>query len=276
MAVPCEVTAGQLTVRGLSIGGVETCLQIPQLDVVFDVGHCPRSFVTTKRLFITHAHGDHAGGLVGMLSHRLLYRLDTPLEVYAPAPICDAIRVAVAAWEGVQGHPFKWNLHPVEPGDEIPLSGGRYVRVFRSVHVIHCVDYAVWERVRKLKPEFVGLPGPEIAARKHAGEDLFDTRERPLCAFCGDTTAKVLDQQPWLLKTRVLILEATYLDDRRTVQQCKEHGHVHLDELIEHLVLTHFSQSYKPAEVREIVERRFTGTRPQVHCLLPETTTWPG
>ena len=65
MAIPVEVQAGQVTVRGLSLGGVETCLQVPQFDLLFDVGHCPRSFAGTGRLFITHGHADHAGGLVG-------------------------------------------------------------------------------------------------------------------------------------------------------------------------------------------------------------------
>jgi len=284
MGIPCEVITGQLSVRGISLGGVETCMQVPQLDLMFDVGRCARTQASTPRLFMTHAHGDHTGGLIGMLNCRTLTQIKQPLEAYAPAHICDGLRTAVTAYESIQGHPYRWNLTPVEAGQVIALSRNREVRAFRSVHVIPCLGYTVVERVQKLRDEFKVLEGQEIARRKLAGEDLFDTLERPILSFPGDTTIKVLDQQPHLYQSRVLLLETTYIDDRRTVKQCREHGHIHLDEVLEradlfnneHLVFTHFSQAYSPPEIRQIIADRCAGRfKPTVHVFAPRKT-WPG
>ena len=285
MAVPCQVTAGQFTINGISLDGVETCLQVPQLKLLFDVGHCPRSFASAERLFLTHAHGDHAGGLINMLSLRLLLGLETPLSIYAPQYMTDALATAIGAYESMQGHPYKYTLQGLKAGDVVPLSKKLEMRTFSSTHIIEGLGYTAVEHVRKLRDEFKGLPGPEIGALRKQGADIFDEHERPLLSFPGDTSAAVLDSEPHLLQSRVLILEATYLDDRRTAAQCRQFGHVHLDELIErasdfeneHLVLTHFSQSYSPAEARSIVEERFAGqVKPNVHVFAPLSGPWPG
>ena len=285
MAVPCEVTAGQFSVRGISLGGVMTCMQVPQLGIMFDVGHCYRSLASTPRLLITHGHGDHCGGLVAMLSLRLLHGLSEPLEVYAPAPIVEALTTVVRCYESIQGHAYSWNITPVSPGDEFALDSRRFVRAFASPHVIHTVGYTVFERVHKLRDEFKHLPGAEIGRRKHAGDDIFDTIERNLVSFPGDTTIDVLEHHPDILTSRLLLLEATYLDDRRTPQQCLDHGHIHFDQILErassfkndHLVLTHFSQSYKPQEVAAIVKERARDLfEPTVQVFTPTTRTWPG
>ena len=285
MAVPCEVQAGQISVRGISLGGVMTCMQVPQYGVMFDVGHCYRSLASTPRLLITHGHGDHCGGLVAMLSLRLLHGQTEPLEVFAPAPIVEALRTVVRCYESIQGHEYSWRITPVGPGDEIEIGAKRRIRVFASPHVIHTVGYTILETVQKLKDEFMGLPGAEIGRLKHSGAPIFDVVERPLVSFPGDTTIDVLEHHPELLQSRVLLLETTYLDDRRTPQQCLDHGHIHLDQVLaraeafenEHLVFTHFSQSYRPSEVVEIVSERSRGRfRPEIHTLTPRTKTWPG
>ena len=285
MAVPCEVQAGQISVRGISLGGVMTCMQVPQYGVMFDVGHCYRSLASTPRLLITHGHGDHCGGLVSMLSLRLLHGQTEPLDVYAPAPIVDALKTVVRSYESIQGHEYAWRITPVQPGDEFVIGQRRKVRVFSTPHVIPTVGYSVFETVNKLKDEFKHLPGAEIGRRKHAGELIFTSIERTLVSFPGDTTIDVLERHPELLESKVLILETTYLDERRTAKQCLDHGHVHFDQVLErssafrneHLVFTHFSQSYRPAEVVEIIERRSQGQfTPQIHTLTPSTRTWPG
>jgi ribonuclease Z len=285
MAVPCDVQAGQYNVRGISLGGVQTCLQIPQLSLLFDVGHCPRSFSATNNLFLTHGHGDHSGGLIGMLSLRLLHGIKKPLMVYAPKYMVDGLKAAVEAYESFQDFPYRWVLNPVGPGDEIPLQKTVVMRPFDSDHVIETQGYTAWETVDKLRDEYKTLPGAEIGRLRHEGADIFDRIERPLVTFPGDTRLAVVDRHPHLLESRVLILEATYLDEQRTVAQCHQFGHVHLDEIIEraadfkneHLVLTHFSQSYPPHEVQRIIDKRL---RPhvtcKVHALTPTDGVWPG
>lgn len=47
------------TIEGLSIGGHETCVIVPELKCAFDIGRCPARAVAMNFLFITHAHLDH-------------------------------------------------------------------------------------------------------------------------------------------------------------------------------------------------------------------------
>jgi hypothetical protein len=60
------------------------------------------------------------------------------------------------------------------------------------------------------------LPGPEIAARRLAGEPILDHEDRIELAYATDTLVSVLDHSPELLKARVLIMECTFLDTRKT------------------------------------------------------------
>lgn len=47
------------SIEGVSIGGHETCIIVPELKSVFDIGRCPSRAVHQNFLFITHAHLDH-------------------------------------------------------------------------------------------------------------------------------------------------------------------------------------------------------------------------
>jgi ribonuclease Z len=46
-------------IEGLSVGGHETCITVPSLNVAFDIGRGPSFAVSQDYLFITHAHLDH-------------------------------------------------------------------------------------------------------------------------------------------------------------------------------------------------------------------------
>lgn len=47
------------TIEGLSIGGHETCVIIPELKCAFDIGRCPSRAIQQNFVFITHGHLDH-------------------------------------------------------------------------------------------------------------------------------------------------------------------------------------------------------------------------
>ena len=131
----------------------------------------------------------------------------------------------------------------------------------------------------------MGLAGDEIRKRRRAGDDLFDDRERLELAYATDTRIEVLDRNPELYGARTLILECTFLDDRKPRARAHASGHIHLDDIIERaarftneaLVLMHFSQVYKPREVVEILRRRC----PQplwrrIVPFVPAGRYWPG
>ena len=63
---------------------------------------------------------------------------------------------------------------------------------------------------------------------------------RPELAYATDTLVSVLDHAPELLDARVLIMECTFLDDRKPVAHARAGCHVHLDEVIERANKTSF------------------------------------
>ncbi|MEO0322864.1 MAG: MBL fold metallo-hydrolase [Myxococcota bacterium] len=280
-----DVSAGPYTVRGVSLGGVYTSLQVPQLGALFDVGIPIRAFAGTDRIFLSHGHGDHVGALFGLLGIRgLLHRKEAP-KVFLPEGIRDSISEALRAMERLQRHGLPVELVPMKAGDEHKLRPDLWVRAFRTHHPVPSLGYLFFDRVAKLKAEYGQLPGPEIGRRKAAGEDLFDRHERLELAYATDTLVRVLDTAPDIARARVLILECTFLDGRKSLEASRAGCHIHLDELLEvaprldneHVVLMHFSQIYTPREVHAILADRLPPELAErVVVFAPRSGPWPG
>lgn len=279
-----EVQAGPYTVRGVSVGGVYTSLQVPELGVVLDVGVPIRSFAGTDRIFLSHGHADHASALGSLLGIRSLIGKGPP-QVFLPAEIEAPVREAIAALGKLHRIEAEIDTVPLRPGDTHKLQQDLWVRAFRTHHPVPSLGYQFLRRVTKLKPEHRDLPPGDIARRRKAGELLFDEVERLELAYATDTLSNVLDRQPSLFESRVLILECTFVDDSRTVLDAQSRAHLHLDELAaradrfqnEALVLMHFSQAYSPAQVHAEVRARLPPSLlERVRIFAPESGRWFG
>jgi len=275
---PAVVAAGKLTLRGVSLGGVYTSIHVPELDVLLDVGVPLRQAAGVGTLLLSHAHADHVGALVTLLGLRGLHAMKQPLKVVMPAEIVPTLERALAAMSELQRYPLTIEAIGLEPGDEHQLKRDLWVRAVRTYHPVPSLAYLFVRRVQKLRGELVGLPGPEIARRRRAGEDLFTTAEHHELAYVTDTLVQAIDHAPELARAQVLLIESTFLDDRKSLEAARAGCHVHLDELIArapsittpHLVLMHVSQLYRPDEVEPILDARLPADlRARTSVLLP-------
>jgi ribonuclease Z len=280
-----SVTAGPYTIRGVSVGGVYTSLAVPELGIVFDAGISPRSAGGIDTILLSHGHADHVGALPALLGIRALHGKTKPPRVVMPAEIVDDLQTALAALSRLQRFPLDIQAMPMNPGDELELRGDLLVRAVRTFHPVPSLGYIIVRRVAKLRAEFRGLPGNEIAARRLAGEPMTEHEDRLELAYATDTLVSVVDHSPELLKARVLIIECTFLDSRKTLEAARAGCHIHLDEIIEraekfeneHIVMMHFSQIYRPDEIASILDARVPpALRKRIIPFVPTTSYWPG
>lgn len=272
------------TLVGVSVGGVYTALHVPELNVLLDAGLSPRSFVGAENLLLSHGHADHIGALPALVGVRGLSHTSAP-RTFLPREIENDVAEGVEAFSRGQHRKLELPLVPVAPGDEHSLGADLHLRVFRTRHSVPSVGYLLFRKVNKLRPEFLELPPSELSRRRRAGDDMFFVEERRELAYATDTLIDVLDENPELYTTRTLILECTFLDDKKGKEDTRKKYHVHLDEIIqradlfqnEHLVLMHFSQGYRPRDVHEILKRRLPPSlSARVKVFAPQNGPWPG
>lgn len=277
---PVTVAAGKLTLRGVSLGGVYTSIHVPELDLLLDVGVPLRQAAGAGTLLLSHAHADHVGALVTLLGLRGLHGLTRPLRVVMPAEIVPILERGLAAMSELQRWPLAIEAIGLEPGDEHPLRRDLVVRAVRTFHPVPSLGYLIVRKVQKLRPELAHLPGPEIARRRRAGEDVTVTAERAELAYVTDTLVQAIDHAPELAAAEVTILESTFLDGRKAIEDARAGCHVHLDELIARapsittpqLVLMHVSQLYRADEVEPLLDARLPADlRARTRVLLPPT-----
>lgn len=280
-----KVSADNLTLQGVSLGGVYTSIFAPELGALFDLGIATRSAAAADSIFISHGHADHIGAIVSHLGIRALVGKRKPPTVYLPKEIDKPLQEMLAITKQLHGYDMDVITVPMEPGQIVKMRGDLEVHAFRTHHRVPSLGFSIVRTIRKLRTEFIGLPGPEIAQRKRTGEDLFRVEERCELSYSTDTLVQVLDNNPELYKSRVLILECTFLNEKKSLEASRAGCHIHLDELIERselfenqaLVLMHFSQLYKPQEVREILKARCPPSLyDRIVAFVPNSKHWPG
>lgn len=278
-----SLAVGPYTVRGASVGGVYTTLHVPELGVLLDAGILVRAFCAADRIFLSHGHIDHMGALSSLLGVRGMMYKNTPPRVFLPSEIADDMRELLAAASRMQRFALTVELAPMQPGEVLHLSNNLWVRAFRTHHPVPSLGYQFLRRVQKLKPAYRGLSGAEIARKRCAGEDLFTLQEQLELCYATDTLVRVLDTNPSMLESRVLVLECTFYDERKSLEDSRAGCHIHFDELLErvdcfqneHIVLMHTSQIYTPQEVHEILHRRCPRHfSERVQQLLPPHGQW--
>lgn len=273
-----ELTLAGLQIRAVSVGGLETCFEIPSWKTCFDIGRCPPSAARLGRVCFTHGHTDHAGGVGHHVAQRALYGMAPP-QYLVPATAAPAFERLLDAFRALDGAELPAEVTPVAPGQVVAAGPERRIHVFRALHRVPTVGYALERVHRRLRADLVGAPGEEIGRRRARGEVVCEERWEVEVAFCGDTLIDVVEREPHVQRARVLILECTFLDARVPIERARRSGHVHLDELVaradllqnEAILLTHFSSRYGPDDILRLLDARLPpALRERVVPLLPE------
>jgi ribonuclease Z len=265
-----------IAVDAVSVAGMETCIGLPGFKLVFDIGRGPKRAVSQPTVLFTHAHIDHMGGIAHHVATRALLHMKPPTYV-VPAEVEGAFHNLLDAFRKLDGSELPCTVIPASPGDVIPLGKGRTVRPFRAVHVVPALGYGIYQDRHKLRSDLVGCTADEIRAARARGETVSEVVSTCEVAFTGDTRIDVVDREEVVRTARLLIMEVTFMDDRVTVEQARQNGHIHLDEVVERadlfeneaVLFTHLSARYRQHEAQGIVDSRLPEPLRSKTTLLP-------
>ncbi len=266
-----------IEVEAVSVGGLETCIELPGWQLCFDIGRCPPSSVRRGTVLITHAHMDHAGGIAYHAAMRDLFGMPAASYLVPRANAEDFERL-FDAWRALDRSDVPARLVPCGPGDRVPLGRDRFAIPFRAQHRVVAQGYALVRERSRLRTDLGGQPQDEIRRRRLSGEEVTERYDSVEVAFSGDTTIDIVDREPRVRTARLLILEVTFFDDRVPVAAARSKGHVHLDEVVERahlfeneaILFTHASARYGHDEIERILDRRLPAAlRSRVTALPP-------
>jgi ribonuclease Z len=257
-----RIRFGTFHVVGYSVAGEETVVQIPEMNVCFDIGRAPFFSLTSDYVCVTHSHMDHIAGLGYYLSQRCFQGMKSG-TAFIPRELERPVDNLLKCWREVerQGTPYK--LVPMIHNQLFEVRRDFGIRAVATHHGGASLAYVLISIREKLKPEYMGKTGPELAEMKQNGVEIQYRLEVPTVAFLGDTTAGPVFDHPDVQNAQVLITECTFFDaDHKT--KAKAGKHLHVDHLIEQLpklknefiVLTHVSRRTGIRRARGILRKK--------------------
>ena len=289
-------TSSGVPTRSRNVSSV--ALRLPQRAEVwlFDCGegtqhqllHSELKISQITRIFITHTHGDHIFGLMGLLATYGLAGNPTKIDVYGPPGLNDYIKACQRYSFTHFSYPLK--VHTVEPG--IVYEDDEYiVKCGLLKHRVTAFGYRVEEKDRPgrfdvEKAKELGIPSGPIYGKLKRGEKVTlpdgkvingadlcgPTQTGRKLVYCTDTVfcegaielAKDAD---------LLIHEATFAHQDAELAFQRLHStstmaaQVALAANAKHLIMTHFSPRYAPGndiQLNDLLE--------EAKAIFPNTT----
>ncbi|MEK6238931.1 MAG: MBL fold metallo-hydrolase [Planctomycetales bacterium] len=252
-----------LTIEGYSRAAVQTYWRIPELKVGFDFGAQPWSFMGTPTWFVSHGHLDHIAALPVYVARRRMMKMEPPV-IYLPEGAVETVDRILKLFTRLDRGRMPCELKAIRPGMEVELSRELVVTAFPTRHTVPSLGFVVWERRRKLKSEYQGLPGDKIRDLRLAGEEVTAETRIPRLTYLGDSAPPGLDVEPAAYESQVLITELTFVAPDHRKDKIHKHGHMHLDDLIQRrdlfknelIIASHFSTRYHNKQIRDLVKQR--------------------
>ncbi len=217
-------------------------------------------------IFISHLHGDHYYGLIGLLTSMGLLGRTQDINLYAPAPLQQILQLQLNVSD--TNLPFKLNFHPLQNEGIIVDDKKILVTCFKVQHRIECWGFIFRQKknLRKVNVERANIY--EIPAafydKLQQGQDYVNKKgtivpndevtiasSKPKSyAFCADT---IYDEKlaTTIKGVDVLYHEATYLNDLEEKATSRYHSTAaqaaSIAKLgnVKKLLIGHFSSRYE-------------------------------
>ncbi len=263
---------------GYSVAGTSTSIAFPEADVLFDVAQGLPFQTAYNTILLTHAHMDHASGLPYLISQKSMQKRAKPI-IYMPESAMGPISKIMQIWEEIDEFKYSYEFRVPRLNEELPLKPGYFAKIFPTFHRIPSQGYTVFRRRKKLKAEYqqIAKTDPQKLARlRREGMILEIDVEENLVSFTGDTRIEFL-QSDQARQSRLLVMEVTYWDNKKSIENAREWGHIHFEEFLEALpkieaeriCLIHASARYSTKDLLEILAARVP------EHLKPKLTIFP-
>jgi ribonuclease Z len=266
---------GQIHLIGYSVAGEETIVQVPELNVCFDIGRCPYFALTSDIICLTHGHMDHVAGLPYYLSQRAFQGMK-PGTILLPGELERPVDALLRCWRDIERQATPYELVGMSPGEVYEVRRDFSIRCFATHHGGPSLGYSLISVREKLRQEYLGTPGPELVALKKRGVEIQYRVEVPLVAYLGDTTMGEVFNHPDVQNAEVLITECTFFDADHK-HKAKAGRHLHLDHFLDvignlknrDVVLIHVSRRTGVRRARNLLRRRVGEQRMKnIHFLM--------
>ena len=258
--------AGGFKVWGFSRAAHATSFAVPQLDLQLDAGGVVHTH-RPKTVCVTHGHSDHAFRLPAFVSR------SQPPDMLVPSPETAVFAENfLRASQHLTSHEFLSDESYEHNHSFVTVQGAfcNFHDVTKQVactsypcfHSVPTAGYAFVSKRQKLKREFAGLPGVELASLRKAGTAITETVRTPLFAFNGDTTPHVFEAwSEQLSQYPVIFTECSFLHEEQEPHAAKTNHTcwTQLRPVVEQwqdvtFVLTHLSLKHKREELVNLTQ----------------------
>jgi ribonuclease Z len=206
---------------------------VPELNVCFDMGQCPRAALATKFCAVSHGHMDHVGGLAYYCSQRRFQGMGDA-TIICDTRIAPAVHRMMAGFVDLERQKTPYNLIAVDPEQPVEIKNNFFLKGFHTEHTAPSMGYVIYEKRSKLKPEFVDMPQEKLRELKDRGVEITRFLEIPHIAYLGDTQPGPHLIRDDVLKAQIVISECTFFEPEHK-DRAKVGMHLHADDVAEWL-----------------------------------------
>ncbi len=232
---------------------------------------CRIKFSRIKHIFISHLHGDHYFGLIGLISTFMLLGRDTDLHIYGPKGIKEVIMLQLKLGKAWFNYPIIFHELESKSSELIFEDDKVSVHTVPLKHRVYTNGFVFKEKLgeRKINIEAVKNANIDLSyfQKIKQGADIknemgkmiknksitFDPEPPKSYAFCSDTQY-FPECIPTIKNVTVLYHESTFLEEHKALcantrhSTAKDAAKIAKEASVKQLILGHYSTRYSNIE----------------------------